>query len=148
MLKRAGKNWASLYWVYSVDLKELFWWVLSFFGGRQKLWDKIGYVSLLRQMQYERLRPSVATFRLWGENISFQEFRASIGALIGDTGEQGDQVNIDRAVILPSCMPIFRYHAPDISEPVASGEIKSTGQSVSVEDVIERIDKELEKNSQ
>ena len=37
---------------------------------------------------------------------------------------------------------------PDISESVASGEIKSSGKSVSAEDVIARIDKELKENSQ
>ena len=36
----------------------------------------------------------------------------------------------------------------DISEAVATGEIKSSGKSVSAEDVIARIDKELKENSQ
>ena len=185
------------------------------------------YVSLLRQMMYKRLSPSVITFR-HGDIISFPGFRAgttlpniSMEVAFGGvpvminhdtvaadcnvvgrfdaTGEQDESdgwqcevsgfdgnITVDSedpsesasvrisltqedisqirdmvagedangVIIYPeNANPDFRALAtansgttPDISEAVAKGEIKSTGNSVSVDDVIARIDAELEAN--
>ena len=61
-------------------------------------------------------------------------------------------VTADTYTVLENANPDFRRfttanseRTPDISEAVATGEIKSSGKSVSVDDVITRIDEELKK---
>ena len=109
--------------------------------------------NTLRQMMHERLRPSVITFR-HGDIISFPGFRA--GTTLYDISMQAAagngvpvMINHDTGGADLSVFPTANGEStPDISEAIATGEIKSSGKSVSAEDVIARIDKTLEENSQ
>ena len=112
--------------------------------------------NALRQMQYDRLRRVSRNITIYFESGFITRLtRAERNAWYDEFTRRGQQVQRvqesdgNTFIWFANCNPDLSRHdpiTPDLSESVASGEIQSTGESVSVEDVIARIDKELEGN--
>ena len=108
---------------------------------------------------YENTNPDLSRFATANGESTSESARGRISLTQEDISQIRDMVAGETAngvIFYPeNTNPDFRRFAtangestPDISESVASGEIKSSGKSVSAEDVIARIDKELKENSQ
>ena len=94
-------------------------------------------VELLREMQYGRLFLTRRLRFLIEEGLNPSLFPLSV------------LHDIRGGSSVPTREPTSRVHHHDnISEAVAAGEIKSTGKSVSIDDVLNRIDKALEANDE
>ena len=94
-------------------------------------------VEMLRKMQYGRLFLTRRLRFLIEEGLNPSLFPSSV------------LYDIRGGSSVPAREPTTPVHHHDnISEAVASGEIKSTGKSVSVDDVLDRIDKALEANDE
>ncbi len=126
-------------------------------------------VEILRKMQYKRLRTitfttlsvgvQTALFSFSPRDLSLVASGSAPDARIVSIEEMHDAIQerctrhlLQRndAILLQHCYPSPErfLQQGDISEAVASGEIKSTGKSVSVDDVLDRIDKALEANDE
>ena len=123
--------------------------------------DQPPCLKLLRHLQYNRLTPAGYIQHLSnGASIIYRpngviEYRVAPARIVSieemQDAIQGMRHLLQRndAILLPDCNPSPERFLQQgyISEAVAAGEIKSTGKSVSVDDVIAKIDEHLDDNN-